>query len=73
VRYVKVETSDFEAQSTSVGQAGPDIDAVAAIHSAPEEPPAVPVPALPGALLVATGLLLAGFARAPMRQRGARR
>lgn len=62
VRFVKVETSNFEARSTSVGQSGPDIDAFAAIHSATRPP--IPVPAMPGVLLIATGLLLVARARA---------
>jgi hypothetical protein len=68
VRYVKIETTTFEARSATLGQSGPDIDAVVAIHSSPEEPPAIPVPALPHGGLLAIFGLLGGLAHARLRR-----
>ena len=70
VRYVKVESTTFEARSASLGQSGPDIDAVVAIHSSPEEPPAIPVPASSRAGLLAVFVALGGLAHARLRRSG---
>jgi len=70
VRYVKIETTTFEARSASLGQSGPDIDAVVAIHSSTEEPPTIPVPALSRAGLLAIFGLLGGLAHARLRRAG---
>ncbi|MBW2287811.1 MAG: hypothetical protein JRG90_08300 [Deltaproteobacteria bacterium] len=70
VRYVKVESTTFQARSASLGQSGPDIDAVVAVHSSPEEPPAIPVPALSRPGLLAIFVLLAGVAHARLRRAG---
>ncbi len=70
VRYVKIETTTFEARSATLGQSGPDIDAVVAVHSSPEEPPVIPVPALSRSGLLAIFALLGGFAHARLRRAG---
>jgi hypothetical protein len=73
VRYVKIETTTFEARSATLGQSGPDIDAVVAVHSSPEEPPAIPVPALSRVGLLAIFALFGGLARARLKREGRRR
>ena len=70
VRYVRVETTEFEARSAATGQSGLDLDAVVAVHSSPEEPPAIPVPALSRAGLLALGGLLGSLARNRLRSGG---
>jgi hypothetical protein len=69
-RYVKIESTTFEARSASTGQSGPDIDAVVAVHSSPEEPPAIPVPASSRAGLLATFVLLGALAHMRLRRAG---
>jgi hypothetical protein len=70
VRYVKIESASFDARSATLGQSGPDIDAVVAVHSSPAEPAAIPVPATSGAGRLAIFVLLGGLARVRLERAG---
>jgi len=69
-RYVRIVAAGFAPPVTGTGDSAFDFDAVAAIHSSPTVPPAVPVPAasVGARLLLALLLALAAFrAGAPAR------
>lgn len=73
VRYVMIESTAFEARSATLGQSGPDIDAVVAVHSSPGEPLAIPVPASSRTGMLALFVLLGGLAHTRLGRVGRER
>lgn len=69
-RYVRVESASFPTGPVGANNGGFDLDAVAAIHSAPVL--ATPVPAASAAGRLAAAALLAAVALRALRRRGAR-